>query len=380
MTLIAALVACLAQPDTGEQFFKFPAGTRWTYAALQGEQKSSIVLTLLRFAEGAAHLESRQKFEEEERVESIEWGVTDGIVTWSQVKDGKKTPVFPLYKVNSRKDDRWKVAGSLPEAEYTHAGTAECKVAAGIYRNAVRVQARGTIGEGDFHLAPGIGLVRIDLRSDGKVVGGMELTSFGLGGAVAIDLSTKYNAKLDKTWHPVTHLSDTTDNDLVELPAGHQVFAGTSFNAAGVVQLASPVAARLGAAYPQKVEGIGVGRACAKLHFLHAAGWSAEEGAVVGKYVVTYADGEKKEIPIAYGEDLRDWWFYPDEPLKASKSVVAWTGKNKATVAQGMSIRLFKSTWENPSPTSPIKSIDYVSTMTACAPFLVGLTAEPAKE
>lgn len=41
-----------------------------------------------------------------------------------------------------------------------------------------------------------------------------------------------------------------------------------------------------------------------------------------------------------------------------------------------LSLRLFKSTFRNPRPDLEIATIDYVSTDTAAAPFLLGLTVE----
>lgn len=375
MTTLFALLLC--GQESLDPFYKFPAGTRWTFDVRQGERRARLVLTLLDAGSDPIRLESRKKFmdgEEEESERPVEWSVRKGHLEWNAGSTVRLQPA------GAKKGDRWESPLYPSEGEMTCGGTLECKVAGGTYRNALLLQGKAGPTEVDFHLVPGVGPVRIEERRDGKAHSTTELASFSLGGAVSIDLSSKYNAKLDKTWHPETHLSDTTNNDLGDLPSGHQVFAGTSFNAAGVLQLSGTSLARLGGAFPEKVEGIAVGRACAKLHFLHATGWYADDGTVIGKYVVTYADGDRKEISVAYGTDVRDWWFYPDEPLKASKSVVAWTGKNKATVAQGMSIRLFKSTWENPSPKAEIKSIDFVSAMTACAPFLVGITAEPAKE
>jgi hypothetical protein len=48
---------------------------------------------------------------------------------------------------------------------------------------------------------------------------------------------------------------------------------------------------------------------------------------------------------------------------------VAWKGKDGR--------RVYVSTWENPWPDVEIVSMDFVSAMTRCGPFLIAVTAEP---
>lgn len=40
-------------------------------------------------------------------------------------------------------------------------------------------------------------------------------------------------------------------------------------------------------------------------------------------------------------------------------------------------VRLYLKTWVNPRPNVRIESLDFVSTFTASAPFLLGITADP---
>jgi hypothetical protein len=42
----------------------------------------------------------------------------------------------------------------------------------------------------------------------------------------------------------------------------------------------------------------------------------------------------------------------------------------------GKSLRLFLTTWTNTTPEVPIESIDYVSSMSVPAPFLIAITVE----
>jgi hypothetical protein len=133
---------------------------------------------------------------------------------------------------------------------------------------------------------------------------------------------------------------------------------------------------RAGEKYQKNVSGIVVGRRCKRLHFLHSAinAFAVVDGTEIGKYVVHYAGGQQREIPIVIGKELADWWNQHDEVSKPF--VIAWSGTNAASRPQGRTIRLFKSVWENPLPELEVMSIDLVSTKEVGAPFLVAVTAE----
>lgn len=337
----AVLLAILLIQDEAEaSLYRFPEGSSWEFAVDAEGKKSS----------------HRMSWELE---------VKDGFLV-----HGKGDRFF---KLGARKGETW-TDGDRVRA---YLGRVEVSVPAGVYKEAHLVRWKGAEVETDTWLVPRIGIVRSEFRSGGKVLTMQEATSFTLGGALPVDLSKHHNGKLDRTWHPKTNLSDEKNNDLGDLPRGHQVFAGTLFNAAGVVQLQGKSARGWGADFPEKVEGIAVVRKAKRIHFLHSTGWSDEEGTVLAKIVVRTADGKAHEMPLKYGVDVRDWWFWPDEPLKAKLGALAWTGQNGACKAQGMFIRLFKGTWENPTPEAEVTAIDYVSTMSKAAPFLVAVTTEP---
>jgi hypothetical protein len=132
----------------------------------------------------------------------------------------------------------------------------------------------------------------------------------------------------------------------------------------------------------KKVEGIPVGRKAEKLYFLQATHWHAMEGARLGTYVVHYADGSKEEIPIRYGQDVRDWWDSGDDKGKSiSEGETAWTGTCEAATQNGNGIRLFLKTWTNPHPERGIQTLDMVtgdqkSGPGAPTPFLVALSGQ----
>jgi hypothetical protein len=121
-----------------------------------------------------------------------------------------------------------------------------------------------------------------------------------------------------------------------------------------------------------------VGFLCQRAHFLHAATRAADlpDGTQIGNYIAHFVDGEQIEIPIVIGRDLGYWKNRPDDTGKPF--VIAWTGisANTSSVAEGRDIRLFKTTWENPLPEVPLRSIDLISTHGRAAPFVVAITAE----
>jgi len=180
-----------------------------------------------------------------------------------------------------------------------------------------------------------------------------------------IDLQPKANHKLTDNFHT----PDSVGNNLAELPKGYRKFAGVKFFIGkGLIQLASPKVRDK----PAKVEGIVVGRTFAKLHILHATGYTASDDTLIGKYVIHYDDKTTTAIEIVYGKDVRDWWNI--DPTKGvTRGKVAWEGKNQNTA----SIRLFLTTWQNPHPRKKVVSIDYLSTQTSdAAPFCVAMTVQ----
>jgi hypothetical protein len=189
-----------------------------------------------------------------------------------------------------------------------------------------------------------------------------------------LDLTLQYNALLSETWHG----SDRSyGNDLAALPTGVQTLGGIQFDIRGIVQLRSKSASSTN--YPAEVKGIRVRQKCQKLHFLHAAGFGtvADEGQQIGSYMVHLATNRMRlEIPIIYGESVRNWHTLAGEPEASKELKVVWTGDNAVSRKAGTKIRLFVTTWDNLLPAVEIESIDFVSSMANPAPFLIAITAE----
>lgn len=174
-------------------------------------------------------------------------------------------------------------------------------------------------------------------------------------------------------------------NNLSALPQGKQTLDGVLFKIGpGLLQVASTELNTM----PEKIDGIAVGRPFAKLHILHGTNfggglnkpgddWYVQDGTLIGKYLVHYEDGTSETIPIAYGEDVRDWW-YVDGEAEPSKGKVVWRGENDAASKFGAHLRLYASTWVNPKPNKKVKHIEFVSRKndTPAAPFCLSMSVQ----
>jgi hypothetical protein len=197
---------------------------------------------------------------------------------------------------------------------------------------------------------------------------------------VCIDLTDKCNHKL------VEKFGGDNPENVLPLKAGEDTFEGVKFQIGeGVIQLGS----KMMKDDPVKVEGIKVGKAVARLHFLHATAYGrgpnvagsaeyfVEDGTTIGEYKVHYDDETAESIPVVYGEDVRDWWFGEDEK-GPSRGKVAWKAANEAAKKYDCGVRLYLTTWKNPRPDKKVVAIDYVGRKddTVAAPFCVAITAE----
>jgi eukaryotic-like serine/threonine-protein kinase len=228
-----------------------------------------------------------------------------------------------------------------------------------------------------------------------------------------VNLDSSYTGVLDNCFCPTWNDSEN-DNHLANLPVGLQRLGGVLFDVRGVVWLRprfprpnDAVFRAMWHDFPERVDGVAIGRRFRKLHVLHAAstysGFDAfdptsmkgavgsgafdppsMEGAggkpsVIAAYVLRFADGTQHEQEVVYGRDLRDWWWggRGDPADAAERATVAWTGTNPVAEKYEAKLRLFLSTFENPRPEVEVASIDFVSKLTLAAPFLVAMTVEP---
>jgi hypothetical protein len=183
-----------------------------------------------------------------------------------------------------------------------------------------------------------------------------------------LDLAPFYNAKLDSPWH--TPNGDARLN-LTRFPAGVVQLGRVTFAAQGIVQLSNPEMQHRRLSFPKEVTGIRVAQKATRLHFLHGTVWPARDGAQIGEYVIHYADQEQHVFPNVYGVDVRDWNIGSDPKPQTGRGAVVW-----ATRQDPYAFRIFKSTWTNPLPNLQITTLDFVSTMSNSAPFLIAITVE----
>lgn len=190
------------------------------------------------------------------------------------------------------------------------------------------------------------------------------------GKLVPIDLSRQANRQYTDSQ------GEQTGNNLLELPPGDRVLAGILFRTGSrMIQLQGDRFPTM----PPSVEGIPVHRRLVHLDILHAtqlgfASQGVREGELIAEYRLRYADGDRATIPVAIGQDVRDWWS--EDKNHVSRGQMVWVGSNAAVLERHLYLRLYLSRWKNPYPEKVVKSIDYVSMKSNAAPFCVAITAE----
>lgn len=85
------------------------------------------------------------------------------------------------------------------------------------------------------------------------------------------------------------------------------------------------------------------------LYLLHALAWPVEQRQI-GSIIITYADGDKGEIPIIGGHDVGNWW----EAASRHNGDVVWTGENQSSF-----VGLYRSVF--PVKKKPLKRIEFQS-------------------
>jgi hypothetical protein len=131
---------------------------------------------------------------------------------------------------------------------------------------------------------------------------------------------------------------------------------------------------------PGAVTNVPINLRFAHLHCFMGTGWRETDGTQIGTFVLHYIGGQTEELPIRYAIHVRDCIAQPkpgeldDNPLE--RAVVAWTGQNQNSQNLSGHLRLYHATRDNPRPNVEVRSIDFVSSMTPCAPFLIAMTVE----
>ena len=197
------------------------------------------------------------------------------------------------------------------------------------------------------------------------------------GNAFYLDLQPVANQKLAD---PVAE----NGHSLADFPQKRREFGGVPFQSGpGYVRLKGKNHPNL----PAEATDIRVGFAFDKLHILHGTEYGAfgdavhrfhvAEGTEVGRYRVGYADETELVIPVVYGRDVRDIWNW-DKSRATARGKVVWTGRSPAATREGVTLRMYLTTWENPRPGDEVTHIDFVSAETAASPVCIAITAERA--
>jgi hypothetical protein len=187
--MLVALISA-SQGDTGEQYYKFPKDTSWTYEGATEGSKRKTVLTVA--TEEAQQVRLVSKSYDNGKNEtglpvSVVWAVEEGFLSWwTEGKNGKRMDAMQLYKLGSKKGDTWKGAPvKAPDvSEVTHLGTLEVKVPAGTFKNVTEVRVKYPSSPDtneftmDFYLAPKVGMIKMETKVGGKTASLMELTEF----------------------------------------------------------------------------------------------------------------------------------------------------------------------------------------------------------
>ena len=181
---------------------------------------------------------------------------------------------------------------------------------------------------------------------------------------------------------------DAGSNNLAGLPQGVHVFGGIPFDVEGRLQLMGRKLLDTTTSLPVRVRNVKIAAKCARLHLLHGANGITQgmAGQNIASLDLHYADGTQARIPIVAGEQVQDGWGpiyqtgagWNARSPTAPGSELAWVGGNPCITDDEpeMSLRLYKSTFDNPKPDLEIASIDFVSSVSDAAPFFVGLTLE----
>jgi len=191
--------------------------------------------------------------------------------------------------------------------------------------------------------------------------------------ATLIDLTPHYNALLTEPRHV-----GASANDFAGLPEGLQTHSGTEFDVRGVVQLAGgDLLLHGGRPLPEAVQQIRIDQTFSRVHLLHGASFYEKDRTAVAYLRLHYEDGKVQQLAIFTGIDVegsREW--AQEKQLTRAELIWPHPGDN-APRNRAQPARLYKSSWDNPISDVPVKSIDYVSTMSRAAPYLVAITVEP---
>ena len=173
------------------------------------------------------------------------------------------------------------------------------------------------------------------------------------------------------------------------LPAGRNTLAGVTFDIYEMPTSPVPQVLMLGGRnvpgnLPKEITGIPVHAKADALFFLHAAridkhmsdrDWKERKTFVLFNYVVTYADGQKVEVPIRSELDVAH--YIQKTPAAIPGAQIAWTRPFENSDDQAVA---YAKQWNNPRPDVEIVSVDMIPVdASRGVPVLLALTAVKAE-
>ncbi|MDA7931017.1 hypothetical protein N9B34_02105 [Akkermansiaceae bacterium] len=202
-----------------------------------------------------------------------------------------------------------------------------------------------------------------------------------------IDLSAYYNASL---FHYSAFHGRGENEDLRFLAESYDQAENTPFDLRGIIRLNTglfpngktanegSLLSSIGRKYPNEVTGISIASKAKRIYFLMGSAFSTdmEDGATAANFRINYNDGTTLDFPIIAKQDIFDWFTPQRSPGLMEKELepenIGWIGQNYNGSGRG----LVKPIWINPYPEKEIATIDFISGLIRCAPFVVGITIE----
>jgi hypothetical protein len=133
---------------------------------------------------------------------------------------------------------------------------------------------------------------------------------------------------------------------------------------------------------------IPVGRACQRLHFLHAASQPAEfNREPVGVYQVNYASGAKVSVRLLNPDDVPPYSansFHAVSPLTRTSAspglrhTMVWSGSAPGPAGRYGTIFLTRTTWELPQDHQgeTVQTIELIGGSAEAIPLIFAITVE----
>jgi hypothetical protein len=212
-----------------------------------------------------------------------------------------------------------------------------------------------------------------------------------------LDLQQYGNTFLDARRGEQAWFGDPKGVDLQLLPRGQQDLAEITWHVIDYATAPTPDAIILGGEAARwnpantrhlkdRVIGIQVGRKADVLYFLHTAHVGGPitdrerqqmsdprrpfELPEVMRYVLNYADGQQREIPVVLQRQIGHW--VQDAPAPLPDARLAW--RQPLPALDGRYAVLFAMQAANPRPDVPIATIDLVRTSQRAVPAVLGIT------